>query len=240
MQLLWVNLVTDGLPATALTFNPPDANVMRQPPRPLSQAMVDGWLFTRYLLVGLYVGIATVGGFAYWYLGGYGGEPIPWHELTHFADCGSSADWPVGVGGDDCATFRSLRPRTVALSILVTIEMLNALNALSQNESLLAFPPWRNPWLLGAIALSLAQHLAILYIPWFQPVFGVVPLDSAEWLLVFYVSVPVLVLDEVLKLITRRRLSEAGAPNAGTASSYARSLAAPASKTAVAPEEKAV
>ena len=84
VQLLWVNLVTDGLPATALTMNPPDANVMRQPPRPLTKAMVDSWLFTRYMLIGLYVGVATVGGFAYWFIGGYGGEAIPYHSLAHY------------------------------------------------------------------------------------------------------------------------------------------------------------
>ena len=141
VQLLWVNLVTDGLPATALTMNPPDANVMSQPPRPLSEAMVDTWLFTRYMLVGLYVGIATVIGHGYWFIGGYHGDemPISFHDLSHFEACGTEG-WPEGVGGDHCATFSSLRPRTVALSILVTVEMLNALNALSQNESLLCAP----------------------------------------------------------------------------------------------------
>ena len=204
VQLLWVNLVTDGLPATALTFNPPDAKVMRQPPRPLSQAMIDSWLFTRYMLIGLYVGVATVGGFAYWFIGGYGGEPIPYRQLSHFENCGvAGADWPAGLAGD-CSVFTSdRRPQTVALSILVLVEMLNALNALSQNESLLTFPPWRNLWLLAAIALSIGQHLMILYVPFFQPVFGVAPLNRAEWWLVTVASVPVILLDELLKLITR-------------------------------------
>ena len=68
-----------------------------------------------------------------------------------------------------------------------------------------AFPPWRNPWLLAAIALSMGQHLMILYVPFFHGIFGVAPLDTSEWKLVLYVSFPVILLDEVLKLITRMR-----------------------------------
>jgi Ca2+ transporting ATPase len=55
----------------------------------------------------------------------------------------------------------------MSLSILVTVEMFNAMNSLSENESLLVLPVWKNMYLVSAILLSMVLHVAILYIPVF-------------------------------------------------------------------------
>ena len=162
VQLLWVNLVTDGLPATALGFNPPDHEIMMHKPRRRDEPLVGKWLFFRYMVVGIYVGAATVGGYAWWFMYYSGGPQISFHQLTHFHQCSSLLGDAI-----DCDMFTNDMAKaatSVSLSILVVIEMLNALNALSEVDSLLIQPPTKNPFLIAAILLSLALHFMILYV----------------------------------------------------------------------------
>jgi len=83
--------------------------------------------------------------------------------------------------------------------------MLNALNALSEDSSLLTIGLWANPWLLVAISISVVLHCAILYIPFFESIFNTVPLNFNDWMLVLKFSFPVMLIDEVLKFLSRRR-----------------------------------
>lgn len=84
VQLLWVNLVTDGLPATALSFNPPDHDIMKRSPRKRDEALVTGWLFFRYMVVGVYVGAATVYGYAWWFMYNPEGPQITFWQLVRY------------------------------------------------------------------------------------------------------------------------------------------------------------
>ena len=164
VQLLWVNLVTDGPPATALGFNPPDKDVMKRPPRRSDDMLINGWVFFRYMVIGIYVGLATVGVFGVWYtcdsflgidLSGDGHSVVSMSQLMSWQSCSSpSRDASVWAGfdpkpfttvggqtfsfsSDPCSYFTTgkIKASTLSLSVLVTIEMFNALNALSGEYS---------------------------------------------------------------------------------------------------------
>ncbi|KAI1382096.1 calcium-transporting ATPase sarcoplasmic/endoplasmic reticulum type [Hypoxylon crocopeplum] len=200
VQLLWVNLVTDGLPATALSFNPPDHDIMKRQPRKRDEPLIGGWLFFRYLVIGTYVGIATVAGYAWWFMYNPEGPQINFYQLSHFHRC--SAEF-ADVGCEIFSNDMSKAASTVSLSILVVIEMLNAMNALSSSESLLTLPLWENMMLVYAVGLSMALHFALLYTPFLQGLFSILPLNWTEWKAVLIISAPVILIDEVLKAVER-------------------------------------
>lgn len=229
VQLLWVNLVTDGPPATALGFNPPDTDVMKKPPRRSNDSLISTWILIRYLVIGFYVGIATVGVFVIWYthssflgidLSGDGHTLVTYSQLSNWDQCSSwdngftaspftAGERVISFDSDPCEYFKSgkVKATTLSLSVLVAIEMFNSLNALSEDGSLMTMPPWVNPWLLLAMSVSFGLHFLILYVPILAQVFGIVPLSFNEWLLVLAVSLPVILIDEVLKFIGRCRSS---------------------------------
>jgi len=215
VQLLWVNLVTDGPPATALGFNPPDLNVMSKMPRKKDESLISTWSYVRYLAVGLYVGVAVVGIFIYWYCLDQADDGHTLVTLSALMDWGNCASWTgfatpkpyMGMTFDanPCSYFAAgkVKASTLSLTVLVVIEMLNAFNALSEDGSLLQMPPWANPWLMAMTAFSIGIHMVILYIPCLTEIFGVCPLDFHDWVLVMAFSSPVILIDEILKCIGR-------------------------------------
>merc|ERR1712241_1479018 len=112
VQLLWVNLVTDGLPATALSFNPPDLDIMDKPPRGTDDNLISGWLLFRYCAIGGYVGFATVFSASWWFLHASEGPNLSWWQLTHYMQCLGGGE---GFEDIDCRIFEDEHPMTMAL-----------------------------------------------------------------------------------------------------------------------------
>ena len=177
MHLLWVNLVTDGPPATALGFNPPAPDLMDAPPRPRDEPIMTRWLLIRYCITGLYVGLATIGVFAQHYLD----QGIKLAELANWSQCGEF--WSPNDGITTCVDLFQgagrLMPQTMALTTLVCMEMLKALSAVSVDTSILRVGPQDNKWLLLGVAGPMLLHLFVLYssnigLPAFGEAFGMV------------------------------------------------------------------
>uniref|UniRef100_A0A8C9X7K4 Calcium-transporting ATPase n=1 Tax=Sander lucioperca TaxID=283035 RepID=A0A8C9X7K4_SANLU len=200
VQLLWVNLVTDGLPATALGFNPPDLDIMGKAPRSPKEPLISGWLFFRYMAIGGYVGAATVAAAAWWFLYCDEGPSVSFYQLSHFMQCSEDNEDFAGI---HCEVFEASPPMTMALSVLVTIEMCNALNSLSENQSLVRMPPWSNLWLVGAMTLSMSLHFMIIYVDPLPMIFKLTHLNLEQWMMVLKLSFPVILIDEFLKFVAR-------------------------------------
>jgi Ca2+-transporting ATPase len=222
VQLLWVNLVTDGPPATALGLNPPDMDVMQKPPRRKDDSLISVRSYVRYMVVGFYVGFAVVGIFIYWFCYDAAADKHPLIPLSQLLEWANCKDWnnpalsnfkltldggapPIPIGEcSDYFTAGKVKASSLSLTVLVVIEMLNAFNALSEDGSLVHMPPWTNPILILMTIVSVGIHVVVLYLPLANRIFEVVPLSMHDWVMVLAFSMPVLLIDEILKAFGRR------------------------------------
>ncbi|WP_136715511.1 cation-translocating P-type ATPase [Halorientalis salina] len=142
VMLLWVNLVTDGLPALALGADPTAPNVMDRPPRGRGEPIIDRRVLASILAIGVVMTVVGLGLF--------------------FARL--------------AATGSLVRAQTTLFTFLVVIELARIqLIRRRYGKSLRS-----NPWLVGAVALTLGLQLLVLYTP-LADLFDVVPLALEAW-----------------------------------------------------------
>lgn len=106
----------------------------------------------------------------------------------------------AGLSPEDAVT----RARTAAFTTLVLFQMANVFNCLSPTRSLFRTSPLRNPWLLGAVALSVGLHALVVYWPPLQRAFDTTALGPGDWLLAAVVASTVIGAGEAVKAVHRR------------------------------------
>jgi len=172
-QILWINLVTDGAPALALGVDPADRGLMQQRPRPRSEGVITRRMWTNIVVVGAVIAVSTLFVLDASLPGGF----VPGSHDLRYA-------------------------HTMAFTTLVVAQLFNVFNARSGEGS--AFVGlFKNRWLWGAITLSLALQLLVLYLPVMQRAFGTVGLNIGDWVRCTVAASMVVWTTEILKILER-------------------------------------
>lgn len=172
VQILWLNLVTDGLAALALGMEKPERGVMRRRPRRPGEPLV-GWADAR-LVVAHGALSATAALLGFW---------LVWR--------GNPANLAAA--------------QVVAFCILGLAQLLYAFACRSREATAVALGLFGNRPLLAAAGVSALLQLAVVLVPWLQPVFGVAAYPTAgEWGLIFGLSLVPFAAVELSKVLARR------------------------------------
>ncbi|HMO45736.1 MAG TPA: cation-translocating P-type ATPase [Rubrivivax sp.] len=170
-QLLWINLLTDSGPALAMGVDPETDDVMARKPRRPTERAIDARMWAGVVVIGLVMAVVTLLTLDIYLPGG------------------------LVEGTQDLATAR-----TAAFTVLVLAQLFNCFNARSETTS--AFRHlFVNPWLWGAIALSLALQVAVVHVGVLNLAFGTVPLAADQWLVCVAMASGVLWFSELRKLL---------------------------------------
>jgi Ca2+-transporting ATPase len=171
IQILWINLVTDGAPALSLGVEPAHPRAMKQPPRnPRSSILGDG-LWQHALWVGLLMTVITLAVQSWSYNGG-----------------ASEETW-----------------RTMVFTVLAFLQLSHALVVRSERESIFKLGFTSNRPLFIVLILSALVQLALVYVPFLQPIFETTALTATELLVVALVTPIPFIAVEFEKWFRRRR-----------------------------------
>jgi Ca2+-transporting ATPase len=168
IQILWVNLVTDGLPGLALAMEPEERTIMRRSPRPPDESVFARGMGYQVLWTGVLIGGITLA--------------VQWWALA----------------------FGSPNSQTMAFTALTMCQMFVVLAIRSDREGLHTIGLLSNRHLAGAVFLTFALQLAVIYIPALNPVFKTAPLSAEELAISLLLPALVLVAVELEKVAIRR------------------------------------
>ncbi len=178
LQILWVNLTTDGLPALALGVDPKGPDLMRRPPRPPGEGVFTRNVNLLLTIISLYLTAVLIPLFAYYCL----------------------AD-PNRLGNPQEVLIQA---QTMVFTTLVLAELVNAFNCRSDHLSLFRVGLLANRHLVAAVGVSLVMMVAVIQWPPLARLFHVRPLDAGDWLIAAALALGLIPVVEAAKWGLRR------------------------------------
>ena len=176
VQLLWINLVTDTLPAIALGVEPVEPGIMKKKPRGRKSNFFSGGVASSIIYQGILEGILVLGAYQFGL-----------HVGPH-------------VGN---AAMQHADALTMAFLTLGLIQLFHAFNSKFIHKSIFRGQTFENKWFNGAIIIS-ALVMAAVEIPFLTKIFDVTELDGMQWLVVIIAGLLMIIIVEIVKFFERR------------------------------------
>ncbi len=172
-QILWINLLTDSAPALAMGVDPETEDVMRRPPRSMSDRIIDGRMWRGFVVTGVVMAVATLLTIDLYLPGGLiaGGQSLD-------------------------------NARTAGFTVLVLAQLFNTLSARSETGTAF-HGLFANRWLWVAIGTSALLQVAVVHLPFLHKAFTTEPLSLVQWLVCIAMASTVLWASEIRKLVLR-------------------------------------
>mgnify|MGYP004581003297 FL=1 len=180
IHILWINLVTDSLPALALSVDPAEKDIMKRKARKDKNIFSKGMTF-RVIYQGIMVGVLTLLAFC----------------IGCRFDFASLANPEV-----------AMTAQTMAFAVLAMSELVHAFNVRSNKESIFKLKFKTNMVLVLATLVSLLLMIVVLGIPALQGMFEVAELSLTNWIWVILLSLAPLTIVEIMKLLKINTLKE--------------------------------
>ena len=167
IHILWINLLTDGLPGLALVAEPAEKDIMQHPPRPPKESLFAGGMVRQIVVTGIILTVATI-----------------------------SIQWWTAREGYEVRT-----QQTAVFTTLCFLQLGNALCVRSMYRSLFSADIFANVKMWGAIGLTVALQLLIVYVPFLHPVFKTTTLHWEIMVAIVIVTLVCTVLIDMLKRV---------------------------------------
>ena len=180
-QLLWVNLITDTLPAISLGMDPGDKDVMNRKPRDPKESFFAEGAGMRAIVGGVLIGILTLVAF---YLG-----------IIHFGDV------PIkeAKDGTEIVTYG----RTMAFIVLTFSQLFYSLSMRNSKKTIFEVGFFGNMFLIISIIISIILQVLLISISPIAEMFKVTALDPSHWGMVIGLSLIPFAINEIIKVVTR-------------------------------------
>lgn len=193
IHILWVNLVTDSLPALALGVDPKDKDIMNEKPRDPKESLFAHGALAFTIYNGLMIGALTLGAFL-------------WSPIIHLSEAGIA----VTIGNirnllNGALVLESIdladvikHAQTYAFTTLAVSQLFHAIGMRNYDKSLFQMSHTDNPAMIGAFAAGLVLQILVTEVPFLTDAFGTSQLKLMEWVNLTLISMIPLVSHEVI------------------------------------------